>query len=78
MRGSMKLKKAVAQGKVMVYNPRSGEANLFLLDENQKQFSVLIPGKATVEIAPKYCPLKHVARSRNLDTHLKAGHLRIV
>ena len=78
MHGSMKLKKAIALGKVTVHNPKTGEANLFLLNAKHQQVSVVIPGKGTKEIAPKFCPLANVLKSRNLNSLLKAGHLRIV
>jgi len=78
MSTSLKLKKAMAQGKVVAENKTSGEVRVFLLDANGKQFFLDVPPKAKVELAPKHCPVQNIDKSRNLDTLLKGGHLRLV
>lgn len=74
---SAKLKKAIAQGRVVLHNPHSGEASVFLLDANHQQVSIIIPSNSSKEVAPKFCPLNHVEKSRNLDRMLREGHLRV-
>lgn len=74
---SLKLKKAVAQGKVVVENKTSGEVRVFLLSADNQQFFIDIAPKSRMELAPKHCPPKNVLKSRNLDD-LIGKSLRLV
>lgn len=75
---SQKLKKAVAMGKVVAVNPNSGEVKVFLYDSaKRKQFSVDIPPVSEVELAPRLCTARDILLSRNLDSLLSSGQLRL-
>jgi hypothetical protein len=75
---SVKLKRAIVSGKVSVHNPHSGQATVYLMDNDHNQFYLHIGPKETQELAPKHCSLKMIKYSRNLETLLNQGLLRIV
>jgi hypothetical protein len=74
---SMRLKKAVALGRVVVINPNCGEVKVFLYNSvTRKQFSVDVqPGE--LEIAPRFCTPQDMLLSRNLESLLNTGLLRL-
>ncbi len=76
--GSKKLKRAVAEGRVVVENTISGEVQLFLRNSSNKLITVIIDPKSEHEIAPRYVPCKDVHLSPNLDVCLRQRSLRIV
>ena len=78
MQGSLKLKKAILSGKVTVLNPHSGEVHVFLYNSNaKKQFSVLVGAGEVLELAPKLIPASDISKSRNLDSLLDTGLLKL-
>jgi len=78
MQGSLKLKKAILSGKVTVFNPHSGEVHVFLYNSTtKKQFSVLVGAGEVLELAPKLVPAADIGKSRNLDSLLDGGLLKL-
>jgi len=80
MRGSSKkLKKAIAAGKVEVYNPTSGQVNVQLFDTTKREsFVVTIGCRERMELAPKHVPPRDLYLSGNLNDCIKKHHLVIL
>jgi hypothetical protein len=79
MRGSSKkLKKAIARGKVVVFNPTSGEVSVQLFNTTTREtFLVTIGCKEEEELAPKHVSPREVLLSSNLNSCLKGRRLVI-
>ena len=75
---SKQLQKALAEGKVVVYNKKTGEANVVIPDEKGGRKSILVGGHATVEIAPKHVNVKILKRGSNIQDLVQQGILRIL
>ncbi len=74
---SQKLAKALAKGVVVALNATGGSVVVFLPLPDGTERTVLIPARQTAELVPKHTTPELLNRSRNLQSLLYRGVLRI-
>ena len=75
---SKKLKAAMMAGKVVVRSKQSGEVSIWYRDRDGRRQTVLVPGFAEVELAPKLTDAKLLQWSNVEDLVKQRGGIAIV
>jgi len=74
---SKKLKKAIAEGKVVVRNITSGEVQITYRGPDGNRSTLIVAPHSDRELAPRFTPPVMLLKGTNLDTLLRRS-LRIV